>query len=368
MLWYLSRIEKSSRLWRFQFAEDTACCLKLVTPHTPSLASRLVSPEHGSMDSTLQQPHAGLHIILRKHDMLSTSSTGCHTDVNGWVCLPAILEAWLTQSSRSSISRLVSETSHRQDAVPRFLDYRVFLSQFTLHRAHYNSWNEQRGSSRRCYRHCKESKTSLEKADLFWRQQFKYSINNTVVYSPPTVSCESWCESVFYDQYPDIHSFFFTVHYLSICSGFMGGSATAAYTLLECQNRKLGWTFHTHDPYIVNFGAANGSRPVSMDDVKAVKIETATPAATMVVGLTCSILAVIMYFIDLYGLGRHWQVDIPTGTAALMGVSFLPCPSTSAINANRMDQGRCDISHALVCIDYQRVAQGPVAFRWSWSL
>lgn len=101
----------------------------------------------------------------------------------------------------------------------------------------------------------------------------------------------------------------------------MGGEATPLYKHLECQSKRLGWTFRTDDPFIVNFGAQNGTRPLASDDIELVKVETVTPVATLLVGLICSVLAFLILVADMCDAGNRWDFDIPTGSAALLGVS-----------------------------------------------
>lgn len=100
----------------------------------------------------------------------------------------------------------------------------------------------------------------------------------------------------------------------------MGGTETTSYTHLSCQSKKLGWEFRSNDRFIVNFGAANGSRPVDTDNVEPVKVQTITPAATLVVGLVCSIMGLMLLVTDICGVTHGWELEIASGTAVLLGV------------------------------------------------
>jgi hypothetical protein len=89
----------------------------------------------------------------------------------------------------------------------------------------------------------------------------------------------------------DIHWWFFTVHYLSICGGYVGGTEDPDYGFLKCERRAAGWRFRTDDPLIVNFLSFDGRFPVN----STFPLETVTTApafGSLVVGIVFSVFRV----------------------------------------------------------------------------
>jgi hypothetical protein len=75
----------------------------------------------------------------------------------------------------------------------------------------------------------------------------------------------------------DIHWWFFTVHYLSICGGYDGGTEDPDYGFLKCERRAAEGMFRTDDPFIVNFLSFDGRFPVN----STVPLETVTTAPAL---------------------------------------------------------------------------------------
>ncbi|PMD60847.1 uncharacterized protein K444DRAFT_642763 [Hyaloscypha bicolor E] len=95
---------------------------------------------------------------------------------------------------------------------------------------------------------------------------YSYDLTDGVVY-PPLNSTNS---SIPYDVGPyagligdDTHWRFFTVHFLSICGGYVGGTEDPEYGFLKWERRAAGWRFRTDDPFIVNFLSFDGRFPVN---------------------------------------------------------------------------------------------------------
>jgi len=110
---------------------------------------------------------------------------------------------------------------------------------------------------------------------------------------------------------------------LSLCAGW---AATAAadndFNSLDCITKPLGWTFRTDDPFIVNYGSANGSYPVVTSGVKVEELSTQAPAVTLVLGLIFSSLAVVAFVYDLTidSLGKRRISIVPMISTALIVV------------------------------------------------
>jgi hypothetical protein len=82
----------------------------------------------------------------------------------------------------------------------------------------------------------------------------------------------------------DIHWWFFTVHYLSLCGGCVGGTEDPEYIFLQCERKPVGWRFRTDDPFIVNFMQVREMLPVN-STVPMDTFSTAPASGTLVVGI-----------------------------------------------------------------------------------
>jgi hypothetical protein len=96
--------------------------------------------------------------------------------------------------------------------------------------------------------------------------QFTYQITDGGIYPPPNATTPwtpddlgPWPEEVEYD----IHWWFFSIHYLSLCGGFVGGTEDPEYYTVQCERKAAGWRFRSDDPYIVNFLSVDGQLPVN---------------------------------------------------------------------------------------------------------
>ena len=110
-----------------------------------------------------------------------------------------------------------------------------------------------------------------------------------------------------------IHWWFFTVHYLSICGGYVGGTENREYGFLGCEQRAAGWRFRTDDPFIVNFLSIDGSFPV--DSAAPFETFTTAPAfGTLAVGISFSVFSVGTLAADAFGgwskFGRLAQASV----------------------------------------------------------
>ena len=118
--------------------------------------------------------------------------------------------------------------------------------------------------------------------------QYSYSINSTLLFPPTPPN-----SSIFYpitspvatqqELQDDIHWWVFSVHYLSICAGYVGGSATRLDVFLECKSKPAGFTFRTDDSFILNFQRNGSQLPVLPIPLEV--LHTAPPFATLVLGI-----------------------------------------------------------------------------------
>jgi len=98
----------------------------------------------------------------------------------------------------------------------------------------------------------------------------------------------------------NIHWWFFTVHYLSLCGGFVGGTEDPVNFYLECERKVAGWRFRTDDPFIVNFLSIDDRFPVN----STVPLETFTTApafGTLAIGIAFSVLCTGVLVAEAFG-------------------------------------------------------------------
>ncbi|KAH8588990.1 hypothetical protein B0O99DRAFT_638124 [Bisporella sp. PMI_857] len=171
-------------------------------------------------------------------------------------------------------------------------------------------------------------------------------------------------------EYP-IQSFFFTVHYLSLCAGWIAGeSGDVRYIQPECVSRPIGWDFGTNDPFIVNFAAENGSYPVVSEGVEFGEVHTKGPAATLILGLVFSILAMVVYFYELSGAGTWLELNIAklsTVLMALAGAALLVSSAlvTHTIRGINRPKDPLDLNHTQWSTRYDGWTDRFLGFVWT---
>jgi len=122
----------------------------------------------------------------------------------------------------------------------------------------------------------------------------------------------------------DILAFFFKVHYLSLCAGWKGvAGARHTYNHVECVSKPLGWTFSSDDPFITNYGVKASKLPVVTNDLESERLQTKGPAASLLLGLVLTILAVLTFALELLGLGTWMDMNIARVSTVLMAVCIL---------------------------------------------
>ncbi|KAH6718889.1 hypothetical protein BKA61DRAFT_731415 [Leptodontidium sp. MPI-SDFR-AT-0119] len=137
--------------------------------------------------------------------------------------------------------------------------------------------------------------------------QYSYNLNNTLA-SPSAIDNSSTYSSfdstvLTQQEITDgIHWWVFTVHYLSICAGYVGGSPTPLNVFLECESKPAGYTFRTDDPFILNFQRNCTQFPVVSIPLDV--IHTDAPFVTLVLGIVFSILALGLLVCQVFGMLR----------------------------------------------------------------
>ncbi|KAH7403659.1 hypothetical protein BKA64DRAFT_641628 [Cadophora sp. MPI-SDFR-AT-0126] len=132
--------------------------------------------------------------------------------------------------------------------------------------------------------------------------QYTYNLNSTAAFptsnSNSSLNPASTSPILTPQEVTDgIHWWVFTVHYLSICAGYVGGSPTPVNVFLECEKKPAGYTFRTDDPFIVNFqreGSLVLVEPIPLD-----VIDTKAPFLMLVLGMGFLVLGLGL-------LGLQW--------------------------------------------------------------
>jgi hypothetical protein len=129
---------------------------------------------------------------------------------------------------------------------------------------------------------------------IFNTLQYTYEINNDLLYPPANATTPPapygtgpWAK----ETGDDIHWFFFTVHYLSLCGGYGAGEETENDVFLQCERKAAGWTFATNDPFIVNFLSVDEQFPVN-STAPFQSFTTAPAFGTLVIGIALSVFSV----------------------------------------------------------------------------
>jgi len=168
----------------------------------------------------------------------------------------------------------------------------------------------------------------------------------------------------------DIHWFFFTVNYLSLCGGYVGGTEDPDYVVLECERKPGGYRFQTDDPFIVNFLSYNGELPVN-STVPLETFSTAPSFATLVIGIIFSVFS--MGILAAEAVGR-WSKSglLARASVGLLGVAatFLTISSgliTSLIQSQRGDDEYSGWLQRFEALTWVAVAFVYLAFLWKLS-
>jgi len=168
----------------------------------------------------------------------------------------------------------------------------------------------------------------------------------------------------------DIHWWFFTANYLSICGGYVGGTEDPDYVVLECQRKPGGYKFRTDDPFIVNFLSYNGEFPVN-STVPLQTITTAPSFATLVIGITFSVFSMGSLAAEAFG-GWSKSGLLAQASVGLLGVAatFLTISSgliTSLIKGPRRDEEYLAWNQQFEALTWAAVAFMYLAFLWKLS-
>lgn len=121
----------------------------------------------------------------------------------------------------------------------------------------------------------------------------------------------------------EFHSWFFEVHYLSICAGYLGGTEDPIYYHLNCSARTGGFTFRADDQFILDYQSISDSFPVLPNTVNRT-FNMGPSFATLVVGIVLTIAGAGTLVLELCGFGHRWKF-LDTLSAGLILVSPPGC-------------------------------------------
>ncbi|KAH6683442.1 hypothetical protein B0J14DRAFT_647657 [Halenospora varia] len=101
-----------------------------------------------------------------------------------------------------------------------------------------------------------------------------------------------------------LHWWIVSVHYLSICIGYVGGSPTPIVVIDSCQSRPGGWEFKSDDPFIRDFQRNGTLFPVEMfKEVETLK--TAPSFVSLVLGVAFAILSIFALSAFQFNVGKQ---------------------------------------------------------------
>jgi hypothetical protein len=135
--------------------------------------------------------------------------------------------------------------------------------------------------------------------------KYTYQGNATIIY--PTGNDTENPVAVAIAKYPDeFHYWFFEVHYLSICAGFLGGTEDAYYYHLNCSARTGGFTFRSDDEFILDYQSIGDLFPV-LPAVASNSFNLGPSFTMLVIGIVLAAASVTVFVFELSGLGRRWR-------------------------------------------------------------
>lgn len=145
--------------------------------------------------------------------------------------------------------------------------------------------------------------------------QFEYQSSGAqITYIPPR-------------QWESVISWFFSVHYLSLCGGYAFSDGEAVEPRqLACQAKEAGWIFKGNDPFIVNFQAVHGDGqdvlPVILPTVLPTELHTRTPFALLVSGIAFTVIATVFAVSEGVGFEHDMLIRDYQVCLSLTGVGF----------------------------------------------
>jgi hypothetical protein len=149
--------------------------------------------------------------------------------------------------------------------------------------------------------------------------KYRYSGNYTIIYPPENQPVNpSFLANGLYED--DFHEWFFSVHYLSICAGYMGGTEDPEYIHLNCSTRPGSFTFATDDKFILDYQSVGDLFPVVGRDTFDT-FNLRPPFVTLVIGIIFIVLSMVVLVYELCTRGRSRSLSlVPVGPSSIISV------------------------------------------------
>jgi hypothetical protein len=150
------------------------------------------------------------------------------------------------------------------------------------------------------------------------KPKFDYAVDQEAFY-PASLSNSTNPFNPQLSQYYGIWQWFFSVHYLSLCAGYLTVEENLGISHLACEEKTAGWTFTTDDPFIVNWAVVNGTQfPVAQWGGPPVQIHTLAPIVTLVIGISFLAFAIT---VCIYEMCIRSPTIVPRFGAGLLAVN-----------------------------------------------
>ncbi|KAE9380073.1 hypothetical protein N431DRAFT_432380 [Stipitochalara longipes BDJ] len=194
---------------------------------------------------------------------------------------------------------------------------------------------------------------------------YTYEVNTNVVYQPAnSTATDPYGNSPFAALLgDDIHWWFFTVHYLSLCGGYVGGTEDPDYIFLQCEHKAAGWKFRTDDPFIINFMSVEGVLPVN-STVPLETLSTAPAFGTLLVGIVFSVFSVGALATEAVG---NWSKSgrLAQGSVLLLvGAAMLLTSSSVLVTSIIIQVERVNNDYGSWVQQFEAVTWSAVAFTY----
>lgn len=158
--------------------------------------------------------------------------------------------------------------------------------------------------------------------------KYRYEGNYTVIY-PPEDQGPNAVDLILPGYGDDFHEWFFSVHYLSICAGYMGGTEDPDYVHLDCSLRPESFTFRSDDKFIIDYSSVGDLFPV-VPRYNITSFNLRPPFAILVLGIAFTILGIAAVLYEPFRRPRSGSLSLVSVRLAslisvcLIGVFYNP--------------------------------------------
>lgn len=156
---------------------------------------------------------------------------------------------------------------------------------------------------------------------------YRYEGNYTVIY-PPEDQDPNAVDLILLGYGDDFHEWFFSVHYLSICAGYMGGTEDPDYVHLDCSLRPGSFTFRSDDKFIIDYSSVGDLFPVvPRYDITSFNLRPSF--AILVLGIAFTILSIAVVLYELFTRPQSGSLSlVSVRLASLISVCLIGAAAT----------------------------------------